>query len=348
MLFLEEACRGRLLWSLVWVTPAVQYCSHCRRNRTANTCYHRYKTVVCVVVFPLRLQSRLEVISHSSVSSSTSSPSPSPCERPVGPSTSPSVSTPQSPPQPDITGLDRDKNLSEWLGQNPGYSVELPTFPHVILCFLSTFSCYILEIVAVRRIRKHPVSPSPLTLCRPSVWAQPATVFCGTSEAEEASLQRSQQAGRQEFNRGGESSCGSQRNRAQGENTALLKDNIQQYTTYCIYIHTYFNKPVRRREQGLLLFHLLPVCYCSTATLQLGGAMAPTIKELSRWLDANSEYYVTPEWATVVKHSVSTTCYTNQVIPGGQVALEGIDSLVIIMCFKVIFFLKKKCIILNF
>lgn len=33
--------------------------------------------------------------------------------------------------------------------------------------------------------------------------------------------------------------------------------------------------------------------------------MAPTIKELSRWLDANSEYYVTPEWATVVKHSVS-------------------------------------------
>lgn len=35
--------------------------------------------------------------------------------------------------------------------------------------------------------------------------------------------------------------------------------------------------------------------------------MAPTIKELSRWLDANSEYYVTPEWATVVKHSVSTT-----------------------------------------
>lgn len=35
--------------------------------------------------------------------------------------------------------------------------------------------------------------------------------------------------------------------------------------------------------------------------------MAPTIKELSRWLDANSEYYVTPEWATVVKHSVSMT-----------------------------------------
>lgn len=69
--------------------------------------------------------------------------------------------------------------------------------------------------------------------------------------------------------------------------------------------------------------------------------MAPTIKELSRWLDANSEYYVTPEWATVVKHSVSTTCYTNAsmaVIPGGQVALEDIDSLVIIMCCNIIFF----------
>lgn len=41
--------------------------------------------------------------------------------------------------------------------------------------------------------------------------------------------------------------------------------------------------------------------------LQLGGAMAPAIKELSRWLDANSEYYVAPDWADVVKHSVSTT-----------------------------------------
>lgn len=40
--------------------------------------------------------------------------------------------------------------------------------------------------------------------------------------------------------------------------------------------------------------------------LQLGGAMAPTIKELSRWLDANSEYCVAPDWSDVVKHSVST------------------------------------------
>lgn len=31
--------------------------------------------------------------------------------------------------------------------------------------------------------------------------------------------------------------------------------------------------------------------------------MAPAIKELSRWLDANSEYFVAPDWADVVKHS---------------------------------------------
>lgn len=35
--------------------------------------------------------------------------------------------------------------------------------------------------------------------------------------------------------------------------------------------------------------------------------MAPAIKELSRWLDANSEYGVAPDWSDVVKHSVSTT-----------------------------------------
>lgn len=33
--------------------------------------------------------------------------------------------------------------------------------------------------------------------------------------------------------------------------------------------------------------------------------MAPAIKELSQWLDANAEYFVAPDWADVVKHSVS-------------------------------------------
>ncbi|XP_041060491.1 chromodomain-helicase-DNA-binding protein 6 isoform X1 [Carcharodon carcharias] len=36
---------------------------------------------------------------------------------------------------------------------------------------------------------------------------------------------------------------------------------------------------------------------------KLGGAMAPLIKELARWLDANPDYAVAPEWAEIVKHS---------------------------------------------
>ncbi|XP_072100919.1 chromodomain-helicase-DNA-binding protein 6 isoform X1 [Mobula birostris] len=36
---------------------------------------------------------------------------------------------------------------------------------------------------------------------------------------------------------------------------------------------------------------------------KLGGAMAPLMKELARWLDANPEYAVAPEWAEIVKHS---------------------------------------------
>ncbi|XP_051932223.1 chromodomain-helicase-DNA-binding protein 6 isoform X3 [Hippocampus zosterae] len=46
----------------------------------------------------------------------------------------------------------------------------------------------------------------------------------------------------------------------------------------------------------------VPVVHRGTGR-RLGGAMAPAIKELSRWLDANSEYFVAPDWADVVKHS---------------------------------------------
>ncbi|XP_049590182.1 chromodomain-helicase-DNA-binding protein 6 isoform X3 [Syngnathus scovelli] len=46
----------------------------------------------------------------------------------------------------------------------------------------------------------------------------------------------------------------------------------------------------------------VPVVHRATGR-RLGGAMAPAIKELSRWLDANSEYFVAPDWADVVKHS---------------------------------------------
>uniref|UniRef100_H3DJD5 Chromodomain helicase DNA binding protein 6 n=1 Tax=Tetraodon nigroviridis TaxID=99883 RepID=H3DJD5_TETNG len=69
---------------------------------------------------------RVEGMSHSSVSSSTSSPAPSPSDRPAGPPT-------QTPPQPEIVAIDREaasKGLMEWLRQNPGYSMDLPTFAH--------------------------------------------------------------------------------------------------------------------------------------------------------------------------------------------------------------------------
>uniref|UniRef100_A0A4W3HIK7 Chromodomain-helicase-DNA-binding protein 6-like n=1 Tax=Callorhinchus milii TaxID=7868 RepID=A0A4W3HIK7_CALMI len=36
---------------------------------------------------------------------------------------------------------------------------------------------------------------------------------------------------------------------------------------------------------------------------KLGGAMAPLMKELARWLDGNPDYAVAPEWAEIVKHS---------------------------------------------
>uniref|UniRef100_A0A8C5BC03 Chromodomain helicase DNA binding protein 6 n=1 Tax=Gadus morhua TaxID=8049 RepID=A0A8C5BC03_GADMO len=46
----------------------------------------------------------------------------------------------------------------------------------------------------------------------------------------------------------------------------------------------------------------VPVVHRGTGR-RLGGAMAPAIKELSQWLDANSEYYVAPDWADVIKTS---------------------------------------------
>lgn len=74
-----------------------------------------------------------------------------------------------------------------------------------------------------------------------------------------------------------------------------------------------------------MLFLLIP-------TLQLGGAMAPAIKELSRWLDANSEYYVAPDWADVVKHSVSIR--TKTVFISHEVLLQA-NRCRIVSCFTV-------------
>lgn len=163
-------------------------------------------------------QGRVEVISHSSVSSSTSSPSPSPSERPAGPPTPSSSSTPtptQTPPQPEIVAIDREaasKGLIEWLRQNPGYSMDLPAFAHSGAGLLHGF----VERPKQRRHR-----------CK-----DPTKLDINTLTGEE-------------------------------------------------------RVPVVHRGTGR----------------RLGGAMAPAIKELSRWLDANSEYFVAPDWADVVKTS---------------------------------------------
>uniref|UniRef100_A0A7N8YI49 Chromodomain helicase DNA binding protein 6 n=1 Tax=Mastacembelus armatus TaxID=205130 RepID=A0A7N8YI49_9TELE len=163
-------------------------------------------------------QGRVEVISHSSVSSSTSSPSPSPSERPAGPPTPSSSSTPtptQTPPQPEIVAIDREaasKGLIEWLRQNPGYSMDLPAFAHSGAGLLHGF-------VERPKQRRH-----------------------------------------------------------------RCKD------------------PTKLDINSLTGEERVPVVHRGTGR-RLGGAMAPAIKELSRWLDANSEYYVAPDWADVVKHS---------------------------------------------
>uniref|UniRef100_W5KQJ9 Chromodomain helicase DNA binding protein 6 n=1 Tax=Astyanax mexicanus TaxID=7994 RepID=W5KQJ9_ASTMX len=77
-------------------------------------------------------------------------------------------------------------------------------------------------------------------------------------------------------------------------------------------IHSFVERPKQRRHRckdptkldvnSLTGEERVPVVHRGTGR-RLGGAMAPAIKELSRWLDANSEYYVAPDWADVVKHS---------------------------------------------
>lgn len=178
------------------------------------------------------VQSRVEVISHSVVSSSTSSPSlqerlPGPSTPTPTPTLSPSPSSsqpqlhpqpqpqPQSQPQPEIVAIDREaasKGLLEWLRQNPNYSMELPAFSHSGAGVLHGF----MERPKQRRHR-----------CK-----DPTKLDVNTLTGEER----------------------------------------------------------------------VPVVHRSTGR-RLGGAMAPAIKELSRWLDANSEYCVAPDWAEVVKHS---------------------------------------------
>ncbi|XP_035634368.1 chromodomain-helicase-DNA-binding protein 6 isoform X1 [Oncorhynchus keta] len=77
-------------------------------------------------------------------------------------------------------------------------------------------------------------------------------------------------------------------------------------------LHSFVERPKQRRHRckdptkldvnSLTGEERVPVVHRSTGR-RLGGAMAPAIKELSRWLDANTEYYVAPDWADVVKNS---------------------------------------------
>ncbi|XP_024864603.1 chromodomain-helicase-DNA-binding protein 7 [Kryptolebias marmoratus] len=77
-------------------------------------------------------------------------------------------------------------------------------------------------------------------------------------------------------------------------------------------LHGFVERPKQRRHRckdptkldinSLTGEERVPVVHRGTGR-RLGGAMAPAIKELSRWLDANSEYFVAPDWADVVKHS---------------------------------------------
>ncbi|KAM9408149.1 chromodomain-helicase-DNA-binding protein 6 [Pholidichthys leucotaenia] len=77
-------------------------------------------------------------------------------------------------------------------------------------------------------------------------------------------------------------------------------------------LHSFVERPKQRRHRckdptkldinSLTGEERVPVVHRGTGR-RLGGAMAPAIKELSRWLDANSEYFVAPDWADVVKHS---------------------------------------------
>ncbi|XP_026121746.1 chromodomain-helicase-DNA-binding protein 6 isoform X2 [Carassius auratus] len=77
-------------------------------------------------------------------------------------------------------------------------------------------------------------------------------------------------------------------------------------------LHSFLERPKQRRHRckdpskldinSLTGEERVPVVHRNTGR-RLGGAMAPAIKELSRWLDANSDYSVAPDWADVVKHS---------------------------------------------
>ncbi|XP_039591862.1 chromodomain-helicase-DNA-binding protein 6 [Polypterus senegalus] len=77
-------------------------------------------------------------------------------------------------------------------------------------------------------------------------------------------------------------------------------------------LHGFAERPKQRRHRckdpskldvkSLTGEERVPVVHKGTGR-RLGGAMAPAMKELSRWLDANTDYAVAPDWAEIVRHS---------------------------------------------
>lgn len=65
----------------------------------------------------------------------------------------------------------------------------------------------------------------------------------------------------------------------------------------------------------------------SQSVSQVGGAFAPPLKDLCRFLQENPEYGVPPEWADVVKQSVSRKPF-----PG----VEVVTSLAFLMPLRVV------------
>lgn len=63
----------------------------------------------------------------------------------------------------------------------------------------------------------------------------------------------------------------------------------------------------------------------------MGGAFAPPLKDLCRFLKENPEYGVAPEWGDVVKQSVSIYRMNNNLIYDVKSAL-----------FFFLFYLKKE------
>ena len=48
------------------------------------------------------------------------------------------------------------------------------------------------------------------------------------------------------------------------------------------------------------------IIFQTTLPSEMGGAMAPPMKDIPRWLEENPEFAVAPDWTDIVKQSVST------------------------------------------